>query len=254
MDSKKTPLVMLDRMVAGRVDKVEEGEAEFIYSFLDTNCDRGRDETYVKNPKADSADPEDFEIRRLPKFNWKPDIIAELQSTAIRGPHGTIPIRVLPPESTRRGPATRLPSDAPMAEELESGTSEHHLQCKGVTEFADHYFRRPDGPAPHEYDENVAAGLQGRVDLSKLSPAIICTNGFGPLRDADSQYVNKLHAASQPFYAWHRSTKVLHGWMQLTEWYNQSREAVDEVGQDVKMLLYGERPDDEARRVKELYG
>jgi hypothetical protein len=42
--------------------------------------------------------------------------------------------------------------------------------------------------------------------------------------------------------------------MQLMEWYNQSWKAVDQVGQDVKMLLYGERPDDEARRVEELYG
>jgi acetyl esterase/lipase len=99
MDCKKTPLVMLDRMVAGRVYKVEEGEAEFIYSFLDTDCDRRRDETYVKKPTANSADPEDFEVQRLPKFNWKPHVFAELQFTAIRGRHGTIPIRVLNPYS-----------------------------------------------------------------------------------------------------------------------------------------------------------
>jgi acetyl esterase/lipase len=132
-------------------------------------------------------------------------------------------------------PEAGLPFDTPAAADNSHG---YYLQCNGVFGFADRYLPRPNGPSP--LDRYVCPGTQGVSQLGGQPPAVVFTGGFDPLRDVGIEYARKLCQAGVPTQ-WRHYDDLAHGWVQMTAWSQAAREATQEVGAQVRRLLYGEK-------------
>lgn len=80
--------------------------------------------------------------------------------------------------------------------------------------------------------------MQQVSQLSGQPPAAVFTNGFDPLRDVGIEYAKKLSLAGVPVH-WRHYDDLAHGWVQMTAWSQAARAATQEVGAEVRQLLYG---------------
>jgi acetyl esterase/lipase len=128
-------------------------------------------------------------------------------------------------------PEARLPFDTPAAAENNSG---YYLECNGIFSFADHYLPRGTPPG-YKY---ISPGMQDKEYLKGQSRAGVYTSGFDPLRDVGVEYAHKNREAGNEI-VWRHYDGMTHGWLQMTAWSGEARDAVKDVAGDLKKFTYG---------------
>ncbi|KAF1362587.1 alpha/beta-hydrolase [Lizonia empirigonia] len=129
-------------------------------------------------------------------------------------------------------PEATLPFDTPAAVENNSG---YYLECNGIFSFADHYLPRGTPPS-HTY---ISPGMQDKEYLKGQSRASVYTSGFDPLRDVGVEYAHKSKEAGNEI-AWRHYDGMTHGWLQMTAWSDEAKDAVKDVAMDLNKFTYGE--------------
>ncbi|KAL2190562.1 alpha/beta-hydrolase [Thermothelomyces heterothallicus CBS 203.75] len=226
-DGKALDIVVPE--VGTRAPRVNGDIADFLANHPDLEL--GGSQGYIIERRKHM---EVFALHRLPKFKVNP--IRDVEFTAIRGPHGTIPIRVLYPNNgePRRG------------EGKMGGIIYFHGggYCTGsVDEFENGLRLLAEesacivGPSPTFM--YVAPGKQPCAGLASLPPAAVVTNGYDPLRDVGLAYAGKLRAVGG-LARWRHYADLTHGWVQMTAWSAAARDAARDVGLIVRDMLYGQ--------------
>jgi acetyl esterase len=98
--------------------------------------------------------------------------------------------------------------------------------------FWGHYLNHPD-----EAGDPYAAPLAA-PDLAGLPPALVITAEFDPLRDEGERYAERLHAAGVPA-VFSRYDGMIHGFLLLTDLFDEGRRALDEAITWLKLVTGG---------------
>jgi acetyl esterase/lipase len=80
--------------------------------------------------------------------------------------------------------------------------------------------------------------MQPVEKLKGQPPAAVFTSGFDPLRDVGYEYAHKLDQAGVPVSGRHYA-HLTHGWLQMTGWSKEAVKATEDVGRELRRLVYG---------------
>lgn len=110
----------------------------------------------------------------------------------------------------------------------------YYLECNGIFSFADHYLPRGTPPS-YKY---ISPGMQDKEHLNGQSRAAVYTSEFDPLRDVDVEYAHRSREAGNEI-TWRNYDGMTHGWLQMTAWSDEAKDAVRDVAMDLKKFTYG---------------
>lgn len=81
--------------------------------------------------------------------------------------------------------------------------------------------------------------MQDLEYLKGVPQAGVYTSGFDPLRDVGVEYAHKLKEAENEV-VWRHYDGLTHGWLQMTAWSEEAKDAVKDVATDLKKFTYGD--------------
>lgn len=238
------------------------------------------------NPSLHLGGEEDFHAERrhhlevfgfhaLPADKIRP--IGEVEFTAIRGPHGTIPIRVFYPKAAPKG------EDGAAALIYFHGGGDSaggnmtaaialRRRDEGKSNIAGQMLYYPEARVPFDTPagtENntglylecngifsfadhylprgvtpafkyISPGMQSNEYLKGIPPARVFTSGFDPLRDVGVEYASKLEKAGVDV-KWRHYENMTHGWLQMTAWSQYATQAVKDSAKDLRDMVGGSK-------------